>query len=297
MVEQIGNRIRYQGEYDEEAYWERVDRNLAFLGRTEEEARRNQEKLRDATIGIAGVGGIGGAAAIRLVRMGARHLKVADPEGFEMSNIQRQAGASLDTLGRNKAEVTAEIAYELTRDADIEVFTDGINPDNPAEFVEGCDIIADQIEFYERVPRYALHKAARESETCKAIVSVATVGHGALVLKYRPDSTSAEDVWGLDGDQDDAETAKAFIEKMLPSELIPAFPGRETLFDWLIKRQTAPIWGAAPAVCEGVLVDLICNEVIGFPGMVDLPLQPGYAWIDMFSWSSGIVRPDEAPQG
>src|SRR5215213_8845534 len=98
----------FRGEYDDAAYWARVRRNLGWLGETEEQWKANQERLRDATIGIAGAGGIGGATLHRLVRMGARHLRIADPEQFDASNMQRQLGASLDTLGRNKAEVTAE---------------------------------------------------------------------------------------------------------------------------------------------------------------------------------------------
>ena len=124
-------RIRHVGEYDDAAYWERVKRNLAWMGNTEEEQRANQERLRDATIGIAGTGGIGGATAMRLVRMGARHIKIADPEDFELSNVQRQAGASVDTVDEeppstpilkqvNKAKEQAEtdailVALQSTR--------------------------------------------------------------------------------------------------------------------------------------------------------------------------------------
>ena len=60
-----GDRQRLRGHYDEDFYWERVDRNPGWLGDTTEEQRERQARLRDAVIGI------GGAAAARLVRMGA----------------------------------------------------------------------------------------------------------------------------------------------------------------------------------------------------------------------------------
>lgn len=294
-MQTVGNRIQYRGDYDDAFYWERVDRNLAFLGNTPEEARANQEKLRDATIGIAGVGGIGGAVGMRLARMGARNLRFADPEDFDTSNIQRQAGARVDTLGRNKAEVSAELTYELTRDVNIDVFTDGITPENAAEFVEGCDIVCDQIEFYEAVPRFALHRAARESERCKAVLSVATAAHGAIIYKYTRDSESIEDTWGfLDGATTKEEIASRFLDRLLPEGVIPGFPSREAVEHWLLEKKVAPIWGAAPPLCEGVLVELICNELVQFPSMWKLPQRPGYAWIDMFGWRAGIVEPDEA---
>lgn len=107
-------RLRYRGTYNDGFYWERVDRNLGWLGNSREEQRARQEKLRDAVIGIVGTGGIGGAVAARLVRMGACNLKLADPDHFELSNVQRQLGAARETIGRNKAEVVAEQIYALT---------------------------------------------------------------------------------------------------------------------------------------------------------------------------------------
>ncbi len=295
MVQTTGSPIQYRGEYDDELYWERVNRNLAFLGNTPDEARANQEKLRDATVGIAGVGGIGGAVGMRLARMGVRHLRYADPQAFDASNIQRQAGARIDTIGRNKAEVSAEMTYELTRDVEIDVFPEGITEDNAVEFVEGCDLVADQIEFYEAIPRFALHRAARESTSCKAVLSVATAAHGAIIHKYTRDSQQIEETWGFaDGARTKEEIASAFIDRLLPEGVVPKFPSREAVLSWLLDKKVAPIWGAAPALCEGILVELICNELIGFPGMWELPARPGYAWIDMYGWRAGIVPAEEA---
>ncbi|MGO4430717.1 ThiF family adenylyltransferase, partial [Streptomyces sp. MCAF7] len=81
----MADRLTYRGTYDEKFYWERVDRNLGWLGNTPEEQRARQEKLRDSVIGIVGTGGIGGAVAMRLARMGVRNLKLADPDIFELS--------------------------------------------------------------------------------------------------------------------------------------------------------------------------------------------------------------------
>ena len=107
------HRQRFVGVYDDEFYWERVNRNLGWLGNTLEEQHERQKKLRDSVIGIVGTGGIGGAVAARLVRMGALNLKLADPDDFDLTNVQRQYGATRDTVGRNKAEVVAEAVYGL----------------------------------------------------------------------------------------------------------------------------------------------------------------------------------------
>lgn len=91
MLQKLERTI-YRGEYNSDLYWERVDRNLGWLGNSEKEQKERQEKLRDAVIGIAGTGGIGGAVALRLIRMGVRNLKLADPDQFDITNIQRQMG-------------------------------------------------------------------------------------------------------------------------------------------------------------------------------------------------------------
>lgn len=51
--------IKYTADFDEKRYWERVKRNLGWLGNTDEEAEKRQNKISEVVIGIAGCGGIG----------------------------------------------------------------------------------------------------------------------------------------------------------------------------------------------------------------------------------------------
>ena len=76
--------------------------------------------------------------------MGALNLKLADPDHFDLTNVQRQYGAGRDTIGRNKAEVVAEQVFALTGDAHIDVFPEGITPDTAEEFMDGCDYVMDR---------------------------------------------------------------------------------------------------------------------------------------------------------
>lgn len=281
-------RIKWIGEYNDAEYWERAKRSLGWLGNVEEEWRANQERLRDCTIGIAGTGGIGGAAAIRLVRMGCRHLKIADPEVFELSNIQRQAGAALDTIGRNKAEVVAEQAFALTRDADIEVFPQGLNDETAVDFVAGCDIVTDQIEVFEWDAKYALHNAFRNSRA-KAMYAVATMGHGALVHKYTPDSMSIEELYQIPKGTRQAPDSARMLAAQVPWRILPPFPSIESLLRWGVEKREVPIFGAAPATSEGILIECICREVMDLPGTVEFPVRPGYAWFDAYLWKAEVV--------
>lgn len=280
--------IRYRGEYDDKFYWERVDRNLGWLGNSEEEQRARQEKLRDAVIGIVGTGGIGGAVATRLVRMGARKLKLADPDDFDVTNIQRQLGASVQNVGRNKAEVVAELAYDLSRDVEIDVYPQGINPDTAEPFMDGCDFVMDQMEFFQIKNRYALHRAFRASPRCRFMFKIPTVGHKVFIFTYTHDSMPLEQVYDVPEDTPiTPEVTQRLMERIMPE--IPEYPSREMLDQWFVGLQRMPIFGACPPVAEGLLVERLAQEIMDLPGRAVLPPQPGYAVFDSLSWEARTV--------
>ncbi|WP_433255972.1 ThiF family adenylyltransferase [Streptosporangium sp. CA-135522] len=284
----MADRRTYRGEYDEALYWERVDRNLGWLGDTPEEQRKRQEKLRDSVIGIVGTGGIGGAVALRLVRMGARNLKLADPDDFDITNIQRQMGADLDTIGRNKAEVVAEMAYNLTRDVNIDVFPEGINADSAEEFMDGCDYVMDQMEFYQVKNRYALHRAFRKSDRCKFMLKIPTVSHTVIVYKYTKDSMTIEEVYDI---PEDAEFTPEVIHKLVERAIavMPGYPDRKEIDRWFVDMQRMPIFGGCPPMAEGILVERLAMEIMELPGVAPLPVQPGYAIFDSLNWTARMV--------
>ncbi|AJC60075.1 MULTISPECIES: ThiF family adenylyltransferase [Streptomyces] len=284
----MADRTTYRGTYDDKFYWERVDRNLGWLGDTPEEQRARQEKLRDSVVGIVGTGGIGGAVALRLVRMGVRNLKLADPDIFELSNVQRQIGADVEHLGRNKAEVVAELAYDLTRDVNIDVFPEGITPESAEEFMDGCDYVMDQMEFYQVKNRYALHRAFRKSDRCKFMLKIPTVGHTVIVYKYTKDSMTIEEVYDI---PEDAEFTPDVIKKLVERAIavMPSYPGREMIDHWFVDMKRMPIFGACPPMAEGILTERLALEILEIPGLEPLPVQPGYAIFDSLSWTAKMV--------
>lgn len=96
-------------------YSEFTTRNIGFVTADE------QEKLRGATVFVCGTGGMGGACILGLVRAGVGKLIIADLDAFEVSNLNRQVFAFLQTMDRHKAEATAEIARQINPDIEIEV--------------------------------------------------------------------------------------------------------------------------------------------------------------------------------
>ena len=140
--------IEYKGSFDEKFYYDRINRSLGWMGDNLDEQLDRQHKLKNITVGVAGTGGIGGSTAARLVRAGCLNIKIADIDNFDTSNIQRQMGAEISNLGRNKSQVVSEIIFGISGDCNIKAYTDGINAGNAEDFVNGCDIILDQIDVY-----------------------------------------------------------------------------------------------------------------------------------------------------
>src|SRR5579859_1083929 len=70
----------------------------------------DQERLRRSRVALVGMGGVGGAHLLTLARLGIGSFHIADPDRFEVANFNRQPGATIRNLGRNKAEAMADEA-------------------------------------------------------------------------------------------------------------------------------------------------------------------------------------------
>jgi hypothetical protein len=288
----MSGRTQYVAEGDDQFYWERVRRNLGWLGDTEEEQHERQMKLRNAVIGVAGCGGIGGATADRLVRMGVQNLKLADPDKFEASNINRQFGATVGTIGRNKAEVVAEFVYDTTRDVNIDVYPEGITETTADEFLDGCDYVLDKIELYEIQARYTLHQAFRRASRCQFMMLTPVFGNRTFFFKWTHDSMTAEEYFGIPvGAEMNEANARQLISRFIPE--MPDFPSRATLEKWFIKDRECPIFAGTPPLAQGMLASRLGQAITGLdqlPGSFELPVTPGYAMLDTQQWIAKAVH-------
>ena len=129
-------------------YGEFTTRNLGFVTAAE------QARMRDGAVFVVGVGGMGGACFNALVRAGVGRLAIADIDRFEVSNLNRQIFAFIDTVGQQKAEAAAAAAKRINPGLHLEVFgaewTERL-PDIAARYpviVNGCDDVAASIHLY-----------------------------------------------------------------------------------------------------------------------------------------------------
>jgi molybdopterin/thiamine biosynthesis adenylyltransferase len=119
----------------------RTARNRNLI--TEEE----QRKFYDATIGIAGLS-VGNSVALAIaLQGGARHMKLADHDTLELSNLNR-IRAGIDMLGLPKVEITARQIYLLNPYAELELFPEGLTESNVGPFLEGCDVMMDEFDHF-----------------------------------------------------------------------------------------------------------------------------------------------------
>jgi len=132
------------------SYEEMVTRNAGFLTAAE------QATLKGARVFVAGVGGMGGAALQSLVRAGVGHLTIADMDTFEVSNLNRQLFATLDTVGRGKVEATADALRRINPDIGLTTYgaewverLDEILPTHQV-VINGMDDLAAGIQLYRK---------------------------------------------------------------------------------------------------------------------------------------------------
>ncbi|WP_157937141.1 HesA/MoeB/ThiF family protein [Geodermatophilus chilensis] len=137
-------------------YDELTCRNRGFI------PAASQQRLRDATVLVAGCGSTGGAVVEPLTRLGVQSFLLADNGTYELNNLNRQSATQAD-IGRNKAEVCARHVVEINPQARTRVATDGIQPGTVSAMVAACDVVVDGVDVTEPAgwrAKYALHEAA-----------------------------------------------------------------------------------------------------------------------------------------
>lgn len=135
-------------------YDEVTQRNIGLL--TQEE----QDRVRTLVVAVAGCGGVGASAAHFLARLGVGELRLADPETFEPSNINRQLAAYVDTIGRNKADAVAEESRRISPGLTTVVHREGVGAGMLPEFLDGAHAVVDALDFWSLDVELELHAQA-----------------------------------------------------------------------------------------------------------------------------------------
>ena len=233
-------------------YEQAVARNFGWVTAAE------QQRLRSARVAVAGLGGVGGSHLLTLARLGVGRFRIADFDHFELHNFNRQAGATMATLGRPKLEVLRQMALDVNPEAEVEGFAEGVQPDNVEDFLRDVDVYVDGIDFFALPARRLLF------ETCRRrgipALTAAPLGMGVSLLYFAPGAMSFEDYFRLDG-QPETEQYARFVAGLSPAMLQRGYLALPQAVDFAGRR--GPSTAMACELCAGVMGTAVLKLLLG----------------------------------
>ncbi len=104
-----------------------------------------KKKLKNASVGIAGVGGLGSNAAIALVRAGIGRLVLVDFDKVEESNLDRQY-YFLDQIGKPKVDVIKENIRRIDPNVKVETYDLKLERGSMAKPFKDVDVVIEALD-------------------------------------------------------------------------------------------------------------------------------------------------------
>ena len=101
--------------------------------------------LNTSSVGITGAGGVGSNVAASLIRAGVGRLVIADFDSVELHNLNRQFFFR-DQIGYPKVEALKYNLELINPDAEIEIHTRLIDPENACSFFADCDVLVEAVD-------------------------------------------------------------------------------------------------------------------------------------------------------
>lgn len=174
-----------------------------------------QERLRAATVAVAGLGGLGGACVTTLVRMGFGAFHLADSDTFSISNVHRQESAMSSTIGRSKVETMRSVVQDIHPSCRVRCFESGVTADNVDDFLGGADAVVDAIDIYCVPAHRMLHRRARELG--KTVLMSVPMGFGGSLLAFGPSGMSFDSYFDFDDRLTPFDTMLRFVAGAVPT--------------------------------------------------------------------------------
>ena len=103
------------------------------------------KKLKQATVGIAGLGGLGSSIAVALTRVGIGKLILVDYDVVEPSNLNRQQ-YFIDQIGLTKAEALEANLLRINPYVTFEAHAERITPENVMAIFGGVDVMVEAFD-------------------------------------------------------------------------------------------------------------------------------------------------------
>jgi molybdopterin-synthase adenylyltransferase len=179
----------------------------------------DQLKLIQSRVAVIGAGGLGGYIILLLARIGIGSLKIADPEKFDETNLNRQALALANTINMHKVETARQMVESINPAVELTAYPVAINKDNAGEILKGVAVIADALD---NIPdRLLLQEQAAKLKI--PLVHAAVAGFEGQIATIYPDDFTLNPIYGKPGAKDlKSDSAESVLG--VPA-LTPAFIG------------------------------------------------------------------------
>ena len=118
----------------------------------------DQDRLKAASVFIAGVGGLGGTSALYLALAGVGRIRIADRDTVEISNLNRQVLFDEASLGRTKVEEAGRRLRQANPNIIIETSSAPIDRGSLEREASGASLLVDGLDNVET--RYILNAYA-----------------------------------------------------------------------------------------------------------------------------------------
>lgn len=217
-----------------------------------------QARLRRKRVAIAGLGGVGGFHLLALSRLGIGAFTLAESDFVEIVNFNRQAAATVSTLGRPKLDVLVEMARDVNPELDIRELRTGVTPANAEEFLRGADAYVDGLDFFAFEARSAVFDAC--ARMAIPATTVAPLGMGAALLNFLPGKMTFEDYFGF-RDRPDSEKALRFLLGLSPAMLQRRYLVDPTRVN--LAEQRGPSTVMACHLCAGIAATEVVKILLG----------------------------------
>ena len=241
-------------------------RNLGWITESEFQI------LKTKKVAIAGCGGVGGHHAEILARLGICHFVLADFDQYEIQNFNRQNGATISNIGKNKIDVIASKILDINPEAQITKFSNGIDHKNMDSFLDGVDIYIDGLDFYAIDARIQIFQKLKEKNIPS--LTVAPAGMGAAMVIFDKDSMSFEDYFGMSRQNSSLDNCLKFLAGLAPKFLHSKYLMDPTKFDFINKK--APSTPMGCYISSGVAVTNALKILLNRPHILKAPWSIHY---------------------
>ncbi len=117
-----------------------------------------QKRLKNAKVLVIGAGGLGSPALLYLAAAGVGTIGIAEFDGVDESNLQRQIIHGQSDIGKSKAQSAKESVLEANPYVKVVLHEERLDNDNVFEVFRGYDLILDGTDNF--ATRYMVNDAA-----------------------------------------------------------------------------------------------------------------------------------------